>query len=107
MTAALLTGAVWEWSRGAITTGDVVVASTLTLRVLSGSRELAFSLLATTEQLGALGEAIEVLRAPEEDEPPPVLPPLRPSAGTIELRGVRHAPDGVHVLFRDLDLRVP
>ena len=107
-TAAVLAAAVWEWSRGTITTGGVVVACTLTLRVLMGSRELALSLLGVSQQLGAVAEAVEVLRAPSEESVCPSLLPLRVRAGAVELRTVHYAPDrGGRPLFRGLDLHVP
>lgn len=73
-TATVLSAAVWEWSRGTITTGGVVVASALTLRVLAGSRELGLSLLGLAQQLGAVTEAIKVLRAPADEDATPGLP---------------------------------
>ena len=107
-TAAVLTAAVWEWSRGAITTGGVVVASTLTLRILAGSRELALSLLGVTQQLGAVSEALEALRPMPCDAEPRGLPALRTDgSGEIELAHVRYAPDQGRVLFHDLDLHIP
>jgi len=106
-TALVLVAATWQWSRGAITTGGVVVASTLTLRILMGSRETALGLLGLSQQLGAVAEAIEVLHAPGEDGAAPGLPPLHASAGKIELRGVRYAPDGARPLFHGLGLRIP
>jgi ATP-binding cassette subfamily B protein len=106
-TALVLVAAVWQWSRGAITTGGVVVASTLTLRVLMGSRELALSLLGLSQQLGAVTEAVAVLRAPAEDGDAAGVTPLRADAGAIELRAVRYAPDGGRPLFSGLDLRIP
>jgi ATP-binding cassette, subfamily B, bacterial len=112
-TTAVLSAAVWEWSRGAITTGGVVVASALTLRVLAGSRELGLGLLGLAQQLGAVAEAIEVLREPAGERAAPGLPPLRVggagTGGEIELRGVCYAPEGSggRPLFRGLDLRVP
>ena len=113
-TAIVLVAAVWLWSRGAITTGGVVVASTLTLRVLMGSRETALGLLGLSQQLGAVAEALEILRAVPADEATPtgalgIHPPLQARAGVIELRGVRYTYDGggQSLLFDGLDLQVP
>jgi ATP-binding cassette subfamily B protein len=106
-TAAVLATAVWEWGRGAITTGGVVVASTLTLRVLAGSRELALSLLGTSQQLGAVSEAVEVLRAPLAETEAAPGPALRVRVGTIELQGVYCAPEGGRPLFCNLNLSIP
>ncbi len=105
--AAVLTAAVHQWSRGDISTGSVVVATTLTLRILAGSRELALSLLGLTQQLGAVSEAVGVLRVPAEEAAPASLPPLRARSGAVELRRVRYAPDPVRPLFAELDLRIP
>ena len=105
-TAVVLVTAVWEWSRGIISTGGVVVASTLTLRVLMGSRELALSLLGLSQQLGAVTEALAVLRTSEPD-PTADAPPLHAQSGAIEFRRVDYAPDGRRLLFDGLSLYIP
>ena len=105
--AAVLIACVVQWERGEISTGSVVVAATLTLRILAGSRELALSLLGLTQQLGAVSEAVETLRAPKEDAALATLPPFRPNNGTVELRRVRYAPNKDGRLFAELDLRIP
>lgn len=105
--AGVLTASVLQWSRGDLSTGSVVVATTLTLRILAGSREMALSLLGLTQQLGAVSEAVETMRAPAEEAAPAALPPLRPHDGTIELRRVRYAPEGGRRLFAELGLRIP
>ena len=105
--AAVLVACVVQWSRGEISTGSVVVATTLTLRILAGSRELALSLLGLSQQLGAVSEAVETLRAPSEEAALAALPPFRPNDGTVELRRVRYAPNKGGRLFAELDLRIP
>jgi ATP-binding cassette subfamily B protein len=105
--AGVLTASVLQWSHGGISTGGVVVATTLTLRILAGSREMALSLLGLTQQLGAVSEAVDVLRAPAEEAAPARLPPLRAQSGAVELRRVRYAPDPARTLFAELDLRIP
>ncbi|MDT7950748.1 MAG: ABC transporter ATP-binding protein [Acetobacteraceae bacterium] len=104
-TALVLVAAVREWSSGRITTGGVVVASTLTLRVLMGSRELGLSLLGVSQQLGAVSEAVQTLQAPATSQPR--LPALAVRDGAIELRRVSYAPRGGRPLFADLDLSIP
>jgi ATP-binding cassette, subfamily B, bacterial len=107
ITSTLLIAAVRSWSRGAISTGDVVVACTLSLRVLNGSRELALSLLGLSQQLGAISEAVEVLTAPEKAAPPACRPAIRVQSGSIAFRDVCYAPEGARMLFRNLDLNIP
>lgn len=105
--AAVLTTAVLQWSRGEISTGGVVVATTLTLRILAGSREMALSLLGLSQQMAAVTEAVEVLRLPAKERAPEALPPMVARAGMIELRQVRYAPDNGRFLFDHLDLQIP
>jgi ATP-binding cassette subfamily B protein len=107
VTACLLSASVLIWHQGGMTTGDVVVASTLALRVLNGSRELALSLLGLADQLGAVSESIEVLCAPPDIVETPATPRLRPSHGPIEFQGVTFAQDGSPSLFRDFHLHIP
>ena len=64
VTAGLLTAAVLAWDNGAITTGSVVITMTLSLRVLSGARELALSGLGLIQEFGAVAEAEAALRLP-------------------------------------------
>lgn len=107
VTAGLLSASVLIWHDGGMSTGDVVVASTLALRVLSGSRELALSLLGLAEHLGAVSESIAVLCAPPDRVETPATPRLRPSRGPVEFHGVTFAQGGAPALFRAFDLHVP
>lgn len=112
VTAGLLTAATLAWSRGALTTGDVVVSCALSLRILSGSRELALSLLGLSQQFASVTEALSVLHGPGEEKPPPApavaVPRVRDGQGvSLEFRRVYHAPEGGRPLFRGLDLYVP
>jgi ATP-binding cassette subfamily B protein len=105
--AALLSASVFIWHSGRISTGDVVVASTLALRVLNGSRELALSLLGLAEQLSGVAESTRVLCAPLDRVETEATPRLRPCGGPIDFRGVNFAQDGAPALFRDFHLHVP
>ena len=115
VTAGLLAAAVLAWDAGAITTGSVVITMTLSLRVLSGARELALSALGLAQQLGAVAEAEAALRLrPDPAAAPAVSPAPRPRAettrgrGAIELQAVRYAPpDTARPLLRDLSLHIP
>lgn len=116
VTASLLTAATVAWSHGALTTGDVVVSCTLSLRILAGSRELALSMLGLSQQFASVTEALSVLhgegagRAESAPASPPAPAPIRGRDGrgaSLEFRRVRHAPEGGRALFRGLDLYVP
>jgi ATP-binding cassette, subfamily B, bacterial len=107
VTAALLSVSVLIWHGGGITTGDVVVASTLALRVLNGSRELALSLLGLAEQISGVAESTRVLCAPPDVEETKETPRLQPCGGPIDFHGINFAQDGGPMLFRDFHLHVP
>ncbi len=104
--AAVLASAVLLWSRNDITGGGVVVATTLTLRILAGSREMALSLLGLSQQMGAMTEAIDVLALPFG---PPVAsrPALVPGPGAIAARNLHYAASAGRPLFCGLDLVIP
>ena len=104
-TGAVLFAALKEWSGGAISTGSVVVASTLTLRVLMGSRELALSLLGMSQQLGAVSEALAAIQGPTNAEAGRRLETI--AGGGIELRAVYYAPDPGRLVLRGIDLMIP
>ena len=104
--ASVLSIAVLQWQHGTITTGSVLVVCTLTLRVLTGSREAALSLLGVSNQLGAVSEALSVLRPGQPHAAPPRLQPLLATRGHIEFRQVSYAPPGGRPLFDRLDLRI-
>ncbi len=105
--AAVLLASVYLWSRGSISTGGVVVATTLTLRILAGSRELGLSLLGLSQQLGAVTEAVGVLSQPLTG-PRPVARRVLPVAhGMVDLRSIRYASSPGQVLFDGLSLHVP
>jgi ATP-binding cassette subfamily B protein len=105
--ASVLTAAVLQWSRGEISTGSVVVATTLSLRILAGSREMALSLLGLSQQVAAVTEAVDVLKPPLKERVSNSLPTLQASAGAIELQKVRYAPEEGRTLFDPVDLAIP
>ncbi|MGI4797684.1 MAG: ABC transporter ATP-binding protein [Janthinobacterium lividum] len=109
VTAGMMSAAVLVWNSGAISTGDVILVSTLSLRVLSGSRELALSALGVVNQFSAATEAVDALGASAR--------PIAHTggrcripghvAGALELRNVRYQPDNGVAIFHDFNLSVP
>ena len=109
--AILLAVAVRAWSRHEITTGDVVVVMTLSLRVINGSRELALALLGFARQLGSITEAIDVFDDRSAAEGVPEAGeggrPLQVAGGAVSFRDVWFSPDGRRPLLRGFDLEIP
>jgi ATP-binding cassette, subfamily B, bacterial len=87
----LLAWAIMLWQRGAATTGDVVLACTLAISVLSATRDLAVALVDITQHIARLSEAVATLLVPHELLDHPEAEPL-----------VRH---GASVKFENIEFR--
>jgi ATP-binding cassette subfamily B protein len=107
VTAGVLVWAVELWRKGEISTGDVVLTTTLGFTVLHASRDFAMALVDMVQQLAKLGEAVQVLGLPHEMQDEPGAAPLQVRGGAISFRkvGFRY-PNGQEVLH-DFQLEVP
>jgi ATP-binding cassette, subfamily B, bacterial len=107
VSAGVLVWSVTLWREGRITTGDVVLTTTLAFTVLHASRDLAMALVDLVQQLAKLGEAIKVLGSPHEMPDAPNAKALSHFGGAVTFEGVGFSyPDGERVLS-DFDLHVP
>ena len=107
MAGLMLFWAVYLWSVGRITPGDVVLVSALTFRILHGSRDLALSLVDIAQQFGFIEDTLRVIAQPQSVCDAPGAPPLAPRGGAIAFDRVSFAyggsRDAVHGI--DLDIR--
>ncbi len=107
VTAGVLVWSVELWRRGKISTGDVVLTTTLGFTVLHASRDFAMALVDMVQQFAKLGEAVQVLGLPHEMQDGPHAKPLAVCGAAIEFRGVSFRyPSGQEVL-KDFQLDVP
>jgi ATP-binding cassette subfamily B protein len=99
--------AIGRWSAGAITTGDVVVISTMTFRILQGSRDLAMALIDTSQQSTYLRETLDVIGVPQTLRDAPDARPLAVRDGSVRLENVSfgYVPDAP--VLHDLSIDVP
>jgi ATP-binding cassette subfamily B protein len=95
----LLAWAIMLWRQGAATTGDVVLACTLAISVLSATRDLAVALVDMTQHIARLSEAVATLLVPHELLDHPQAEPLirRGASVKFENVGFRYA-DGQQIL---------
>jgi ATP-binding cassette subfamily B protein len=107
MAGSMLAWAVWLWSRGSITPGDVVVVSSLTFRILHGSRELVLALINTTQQWHYIGETLRTIGRPHEVTDAPDAQPLIGLGGAIEFENVDFVYGDGHRVLRNFGLRIP
>src|ERR1700686_1953472 len=107
VTAGVLVWSVELWRRGKISTGDVVLTTTLGFTVLHASRDFAMALVDMVQQFAKLGEAVQVLGLPHEMRDTPDARALVVRGGAISFKHVSFSyPSGQDVL-KTFDLDVP
>jgi len=107
VTAGVLVWSVELWRRHEISTGDVVLTTTLGFTVLHASRDFAMAMVDLVQQFAKLGEAVQVLGLPHEMQDPPEGEPLVVTHGQISFRNVSFSyPNKQHVL-KNFSLEVP
>lgn len=104
LTLGLLAWAIMLWTQGEATTGDVVLACTLAISVLSATRDLAVALVDITQHIARLSEAVATLLVPHDLRDHPEAEPLvrRGASVKFEHAGFRY-PDG-RPIFDDFSL---
>jgi len=107
VTAGVLVWSVELWNRGEISTGDVVLTTTLGFTVLHASRDFAMAVVDMVQQVAKLREAVQVLGLPHEMQDAADARQLEVLAGAISFRDVSFSyPNGQEVL-RHFTLSVP
>jgi ATP-binding cassette, subfamily B, bacterial len=107
VTGGVLVWAIELWRRGEISTGDVVLTTSLGFTVLHASRDFAMAMVDMVQQVAKLREAVQVLGLPHEMQDAKDARPLRVSSGAIEFCDVSFSyPSGQPVLSR-FSLHVP
>jgi ATP-binding cassette subfamily B protein len=102
----VLSWAILLWSSGRITPGDVVVVSTLTFRVMHGSRDLAIALVELAQQFGFIDETLRTIGQPQTVLDEPDAPAIVPLGGSVEFRGISFSYPGSREAIHQLDLTI-
>jgi ATP-binding cassette, subfamily B, bacterial len=104
LTLCLVAWAIVLWQRGAATTGDVVLACTLALSVLSATRDLAVALVDITQHIARLSEALATLLIPHELRDHPEAEPLVHRGASVKFEQVDFRYGDGQQIFKDLNL---
>jgi ATP-binding cassette subfamily B protein len=107
VTAGVLIWSVELWRRGQISTGDVVLTTTLGFTVLHASRDFAMALVDMVQQFAKLGEAVQVLGLPHEMQDAPDAKPLVVRGGTINFKNVNFSYPSGQAVLTNFQLDVP
>jgi ATP-binding cassette subfamily B protein len=106
LTIALLAWAIVLWERGAVTTGDVVLACTLGLTVLHATRDLAVALVDVTQHIARLSEALATLLLPHELRDHPEAASLVRQGASVGLEKISFSYPNGQSVFKGLSLRL-
>jgi ATP-binding cassette subfamily B protein len=107
VTAGVLIWSVELWRRGEISTGDVVLTTTLGFTVLHASRDFAMALVDMVQQFAKLGEAVQVLGLPHEMQDAPDAKPLVIRGGAINFKNVNFSYPSGQAVLTHFQLDVP
>lgn len=86
----MMTPAIWLWSKGAISVGEVAAASALTIRLNGMSGWIMWVTVRLFEHIGVIREGLQSVSVPHEVTDVPEAPKLQVSAARIEYRDVSH-----------------
>jgi ATP-binding cassette subfamily B protein len=107
VTAGVLAWSVLLWQAGRITTGDVVLTTTLGFTVLHASRDLAMALMDLLQHFAKLGEAVRVLCVPHEMPDAADARPLINLGGSVSFRNVCFSYPSSERTLQDFSLHIP
>jgi ATP-binding cassette subfamily B protein len=95
------------WERGIITTGDVVLVSSLGFTILHGTRDMAVAVVDTIQHVARLSEALASLLLPHELQEAENPLPLPLPRGAVSFRGVNYAyPGGTEPVLINFNLEI-
>lgn len=107
VTAGVLCWTVLLWRAGRVTTGEVVLTTTLGFTMLHASRDLAMAMVELTQHFAKLGEAICVLGLPHEIKDAPGAKPLIRLGGSVAFINVCFSYPNSERVLQDFNLHVP
>jgi ATP-binding cassette subfamily B protein len=107
VTAGVLLWSVELWRQREISTGDVVLTTTLGFTVLHASRDFAMAMVDMVQQFAKLTEAVQVLGLPHEMQDAENAQPLKVSAGAVVFRGVDFSYPNDQQVLKDFSFEVP
>src|SRR5687768_5421833 len=106
MMAGAMAYTVWGWSRGAFTTGDVVLVNTLLAQLFRPLDMLGWVYRTIRQGLVDLEAMFNLLDTPTEVEDAPGATELHVQAGHVRFEGVHFAYDPEREILKGIDLEV-
>ncbi len=107
MMAGAMAYTVWGWSRGAFTTGDVVLVNTLLAQLFRPLDVLGWVYRTIRQGLIDMEAMFDLVDTPAEIEDAPGAPSLMVTAGEIRFEGVRFGYEPDREILHGLDMVFP
>ena len=106
LTAGVVAYGIVMWQHHRATVGDIVLLTTLALTILNATRDLAVALVALTQDVARLEEAIGTVLVPHELPDAADAPALALTKGEVGFHDVRFAYPGRGSVLRGFDLAI-
>lgn len=106
MAGGMLAWTLHLWSEGRVTPGDVILTLAMALRILHGSRDLAFALVNASQFIARIADSIQVIGENHRVVDDPGARSLIRLGGSIEFENVNFAYPAGHRVFDRFNLRI-
>ncbi|WP_459615459.1 ABC transporter ATP-binding protein [Bordetella sp. 2513F-2] len=106
LTAGLLGWALWLWTQGRATAGDIVLVSSLGFTILHGTRDLAVALVDVTQHVARLSEAVQTLLQPHSMPDRSDAAELQPRGGRVDFQDITFAYPRRHPILENFELHI-
>ena len=106
LTAGVVAYGIVMWEHHQATVGDIVLLTSLAITILSASRDLAVALVALTQDVARLEEAIGAVLTPHDLPDRAGARALEAGPGAVAFEDVRFAYPGRDAVLRGIDLAI-
>ncbi len=106
LTAGVVAYGIVMWQHHEATVGDIVLLTTLAMTILSATRDLAVALVALTQDVARLEEAIGAVLTPHDLPDRVGAKPIVPGEGAVAFEDVRFSYPGRGAVLRGFDLTI-
>jgi len=106
MAGGMLIWSLHLWSKGKVSPGDVILTVAVSLRILQGSRDLAFAAVSANQFIARIADALEVIGEDHKVVDRPGARQLIRRGGSIAFEHVDFSYPGGHEVLRGFTLRI-
>jgi len=98
--------ALWLWSQGQVTVGDIALSTGLVIRISNMSGWVMWVVNSIFTNVGAVQDGMTSIARPRAVQDTPHAAPLKAAAGAITFEDVHFRYDGAHTVFSGFNLHI-